>query len=184
MNAHRPLLSVLAGALGFAGCSSSDPLPTVSFVDLDRFMGDWYVVAHVPVGSEDEAYNAVESYRRREDGAIATTYAFRDGGFDGALEVKKPVGTVVDEETNAEWGMQFFWPFEAEYLVTYLDPEYRTTIIARTKRDYAWIMARSPELPDAELARLVDELVGQGYARESVRQVPHRWPDPGHPFSP
>lgn len=164
-------------------CSSKAPLATVSHVDIDRFMGDWYVIAHIPADAEEHAFNAVESYERRDDGKIATTYTFRDGGFDGELETLEPTGTVRDERTNATWGMSFFWPFEAEYLITYLDQDYETTIISRTKRDYVWIMSRSPAIEDARLDALVAELERQGYDVSRLRRVPQRWPDPGHPKS-
>lgn len=38
------------------------PLDPVDHVDLSRFMGDWYVIAHIPTFLEKEAHNAVESY--------------------------------------------------------------------------------------------------------------------------
>lgn len=162
-------------------CSSGPPLPTVAHVDLPRFMGDWYVVAHIPASSEARAFNAVESYRLAEDGTIATTYAFRDGGFDGPIEVMKPSAVVRDSSTNATWGMRFFWPLRFEYLITYLDADYRVTIVGRTARDYAWIMARTPELTEAEHAALAAELQRQGYDIGKLRRVPQRWPDPQHP---
>ncbi|MCB9908183.1 MAG: lipocalin family protein [Planctomycetes bacterium] len=158
-------------------------MPTVPAVDLERFMGDWFVIEAIPASSEREAYNGVESYRMREDGQIATTYAFRDGGFDGKLKVMEPVGCVDNKTTNATWGMQFFWPFHAEYLIVYLNPEYTETIIGRTKRDYVWIMARTPDLPAARLEALEAEVERLGYDRTKLRRVPQRWPDPGHPYS-
>ena len=93
------------------GCTSNPPLPTVERVDLDRFMGPWFVLAHIPALGEGDAYNAVESYELNEDGEIETTYNFRDGGFDADLETMRPVATVRDTQTNATWGMQFIWPF-------------------------------------------------------------------------
>jgi apolipoprotein D and lipocalin family protein len=170
-----------AGALLLSACRSYPPLPTVAHVDLPRFMGDWYVVAHIPASAEAEAYNAVESYRLEADGTIATTYAFRDGGFDGEIVVMEPSGVVRDAQTNATWGMQFFWPLRFEYLITYLDEAYATTIVGRTARDYAWIMARTPDLSAEAFARLEAELVRQGYDLAGLRRVPHRWPDPEHP---
>lgn len=145
-------------------------------------MGDWFVIAHIPASSEAEAHNAVESYRLEDDGTIATTYAFRDGGFGGPLEVMEPNAVVWNEKTKATWGMQFFWPFRLEFLITYLDEDYATTIVARTARDYAWIMARSPQVSDARYAELVAELGSQGYDTARLRRVPHRWPDREHPF--
>ncbi len=176
------LISIASVLLApIAGCSSPPPLPTVESVDLERFMGDWYVVAHIPGWGEEEAYNGVETYQLEEDGSIATTYAFRDGGFDGDLEVLEPSAVVEDRETNATWGMQFIWPFRFEYLITYLDEDYSTTIIARTARDYAWIMTREPEFSEERFAELRAELEAQGYETKDLRRVPQRWPDPGHP---
>jgi apolipoprotein D and lipocalin family protein len=167
--------------LALVGCRSHPPLPTVPSVDLQRFTGDWYVVAHIPAGSEANAHNAVESYRREADGGIATSYAFRDGGFDGPLRVMRPNAVVTDAATNATWGMQFFWPLRFEYLITYLDADYQKTIIGRSARDYAWIMARTPSLTEAEHVELTAELARQGYDTSKLRRVPHRWPDADHP---
>ncbi len=68
--------------LAVVACSNPPPIRTVEAVDLDRFMGDWYVVAHIPTWLERDAYNAVESYRLDPDGTVATTFSFREGGFD------------------------------------------------------------------------------------------------------
>ena len=176
------LLAALAAPIVlFATCTSPPPLPTVDKVDLPRFMGDWFVVGHIPAGAEEEAFNGVETYELRQDGYIATTYAFREGGFDGPVEVLEPTGAVEDETTNATWGMQFFWPFWAEYLIAWLDDDYTETIIARTKRDYAWLMTRTPYVDDATWKRLTAKLAEMGYDASKVRRVPQRWPDPGHP---
>jgi apolipoprotein D and lipocalin family protein len=180
VNAKRRSLFAAIAAL-FASCASNPPLPTVARVELPRFMGDWYVVAHIPAPGETKAHNGVESYALQPDGGIATTYAFRDGGFDADVQVMRPNAVVWDEATNATWGMQFFWPLRFEYLVTWLDADYQSVIIARSRRDYAWIMARRPDMPTEQLTKLVEELGKQGYDTKKVRIVPQRWPDPGHP---
>jgi apolipoprotein D and lipocalin family protein len=177
--AKKGFFAAIASLL--AGCASHPPLPTVQKVDLQRFMGDWYVLAHIPAPGETEAHNGVESYALKPDGSIATTYAFRDGGFDGKLEVMQPNAVVWDETTHATWGMQFFWPLRFEYLVTWLDQDYQTVIIARTRRDYAWVMARKPDIAPEQMTKLIEELGKQGYDTTKVRVVPQRWPDPGHP---
>lgn len=167
------LLVLVACMLG--GCQSTPTLATVDKVDLDRFMGDWYVIASVPIGPEKTSYNGVESYRRNPDGSIATTYTFREGGFDGKEKRYTPVAFVRNATTNAEWGMRFVWPFKAEYLITYLAPDYSATIISRSARDYAWIMARSPEMSDERYAELTAKLASQGYDLSKLRRVPQRW---------
>ena len=74
---------VAAGA--FFACAPTRPLATVPHVDLGRFMGDWYVQGHIPVGSESDAYNGVESYALAEDGRILTSYVLRAGAREGAM---------------------------------------------------------------------------------------------------
>ena len=181
---RKALIALAALAIGaFFACAPTRPLATVPYVDLERFMGDWYVQGHIPVGSEADAYNGVESYALAEGGRILTSYVFREGSFDGDLEVLEPVGFVRDTETNAEWGMRIIWPFKAQYLVAHLDEEYSETIIARARRDYAWIMTRQQVISDERFSELVARLVDMGYDAAEVRRLPQRWPDPEHPVT-
>lgn len=162
--------------LGLTACSSTHPpMKTVTFVDLDRFMGDWYVIASIPTFIEKNAYNAIESYRLDKKGNIATTFTFREGGFDGKKKQYNPTGFVVDEKSNAVWGMQFMWPIKADYRVVYLDDAYRLTVIAREKRDYVWIMARSPQIPEQDYQEIKEMLAKLGYDTDRLRKVPQKW---------
>jgi apolipoprotein D and lipocalin family protein len=169
---------ILASAL-VCGCSAAlPPLKTVDRVDIPRFMGDWYVIANIPTFIEKGAHNAVESYRLDDDGTIATTFTFHKDGFDGPLKTYTPRGFIVDTASNAVWGMRFIWPFKAEYLITHLNDSYSQTVIGRNKRDYVWIMARTPAIPEEDYDRLVKELAEQGYDTLLLQKVPQRWPEP------
>ncbi len=172
MHLPKPIIA-LSMLLPLWGCQAMKPIHTVDRVDLERFMGDWYVVAAIPTFIETEAYNAVESYKLAEDGTIDTTFRFNKGGFDGPLKTYTPRGFIEDTQSNAVWGMQFIWPFKAEYRILHLDPEYTLTVIGRTRRDYVWIMARRPQIPEAEYARILSFLEEQGYDVSRIRKVPH-----------
>jgi apolipoprotein D and lipocalin family protein len=171
----KPLV-VLAALLG--GCQSVSDLPPLELagrVELARFMGDWYVIASIPTFIEEGAHNAIESYALNADGTVATTFTFRKGSFDGEARRYTPTGFVRDRASNAVWGMQFVWPIKADYRIVHVAPDYSTTVIAREKRDYAWIMARTPSIPDAEYRRLAGLLAAQGYDISKLRKVPQRW---------
>ena len=155
--------------------ASREPLPTVEALDLERFMGDWYVIANIPTPPERGAHNAVESYRLDDQGRIRTTFTFREGAVDGPEKQLTPTGFVREGTGNAVWGMRFIWPIKAEYRVMYVDPEYRTTIVGRSKRDYVWIMAREPELSETELEGLIGRVVDAGYERDALERVPQEW---------
>jgi apolipoprotein D and lipocalin family protein len=156
------------------GCSAQlPPLKTVDNVDIKRFMGPWYVIACIPTFIETGAYNGVETYRLDSDGSIDTVFTFNEGGFDGPPKRYNPRGYIVDTVNNSTWGMQFVWPFKSEFLITHLNEDYSQTVIGRNKRDYVWIMARTPQIPEADYLRLVKELESQGYDMKKLRKVPH-----------
>jgi len=169
-----PRLALASLALAaLAACATGRPtIPPVAEVDLPRFMGDWYVIAHIPSRPERDAYDAVESYRLDTDGRIRTVFRFRQGGFDAPLDTMEPVATVVPGTGNAVWGMQFIWPIKAEYVIVDLAPDYSRTIVGRSKRDYVWLMARTPQLPEPELQAAVDRIRALGYDVSKLRMVP------------
>jgi apolipoprotein D and lipocalin family protein len=145
-------------------------------VDLPRFMGDWYVIANIPTFIEKGAHNAMESYRLADDGTIETTFTFRKDSFEGERKRYTPRGYVLDKQSNAVWGMQFLWPIKADYRIIHLSADYSQTVIGRQKRDYVWIMARSPSIPEADYERIVAALTAQGYDVTRLQKVPQRWP--------
>ena len=64
---------------------------------------------------------------------------------------------------------------KSDYRIVYLDDDYTTTIIGRQKRDYVWIMARTPTIDEGEYARLVAMVEELGYDLSSLRRVPQQW---------
>ena len=171
----RNLIIAASGALLLTACQSRPPLEAVEYVDLERFMGDWYVIANIPTFFERDAYNAVESYRLDEDGSIATTFTFHAGGFDGKLKTYEPRGFVVDTDSNAVWGMQFVWPFKGDYRVIHLDSDYNMTVIGRNKLDYVWLMSRQPDLSREDYDRAVEAIRVAGYDIAQLQRVPQKW---------
>ncbi len=155
------------------GCQTMKPIHTVELVDLKRFMGKWYVIASIPTFIEKEAFNATESYRLDDDGTVATTFRFNKGSYDGPVKEYNPRGFIRDKDSNAVWGMQFVWPFKAEYRIIFLKDDYTQTVIGRSKRDYVWIMARDNAIPDADYEDITKFLRDQGYDISKLRRVPH-----------
>ena len=171
----RRTTTIFAASLLAACAGGQPPLATVDHVDLERFMGDWYVIANIPTFVEKGAHNAIENYALNPDGSIATTFTFRKDGFDGEWKKYTPKGFVTDTETNAVWGMRFIWPIKADYRIVYLDDDYSQTIIARNKRDFVWVMARTPQISETDYARLAMMIADMGYDPDKLQRVPQRW---------
>ena len=181
MSIGRRLNGILAFGLvslslvTIAGCGVSPQkvtVPVVEKVDLPRFMGPWYVIGVIPTFIEKDIYNAIETYELAPDGTIKTTFTFNQGAFDGEAKVMNPKGFVIPGTNNAIWGMQFIWPIKAEYVISHVDADYTETIIARSARDYVWIMARTPTIDDQRYAALVKKVADMGYDLSKLVKVP------------
>ena len=172
----KVLLLILFSSI-IAGCAGNkmNEIATVKPVDLPRFMGDWYVIAVIPTAIETQAFNAIENYKLDADGTIATTFTYYKGAFDGSLKTYHPRGFVNKESGNGLWGMQFIWPFKADFRIAYLDADYQRTIIARNARDYVWIMARTPQISDANYLEMTNFVKNLGYDMSKLRKVPQDW---------
>ena len=97
------LLAAVPVGLLLGACSVMPPeqFPRMDSVNVDRYMGGWFVIAHIPPGVVSDSYNNIERYQRGEGNRINTAYTYRDGGFDGEAKRMEPTGFVLDEGDGA-----------------------------------------------------------------------------------
>ncbi len=178
---HLTQTILMSGALALISSMSlaadMAPIKPVEAVNLQRFMGPWYVIASVPSSLEKKAYNAVETYKLAQNGHIDTVFRYRNSAFTNPIKTINSTGFVTPNTNNAVWGVQIVWPIKAQYVIAYLDDNYSETIIARDKRDYVWIMARTPTIPQADYNAMVARVTGMGYKMADLRKVPQQWPE-------
>jgi len=152
-----------------------DDLETVDYVDLEKFMGDWYVIANIPTFIEKGAVNAIESYRLDSKGRVKTTFTFRKGSKNGPEKEYNPTGFIYDKKTNAEWRMQFLWPFKSPFLIIDLDEDYTYTVIGIPSRKYVWIMARNHSLDEKIYNNIISNLKKVGYDISQIQKIEQDW---------
>ena len=139
--------------------------------------GDWYVIANIPTFLEKDIFNAIERYSLNSDGTISTEFSFNKGSFEGERKVFNPRGFIKDKNTNALWGMQFIWPIKADFRVVYLSNDHSYTIIGRNKRDYVWLMSRTPLMSESDYSDAISFIEEIGYDITKIAVVPQKWPE-------
>ena len=145
-------------------------------VDLQRFMGDWYVIGGRMTCFEDGAHNAVENYTWNEEKQrIDVTFTFNKDSFDGKLKTMTQKGYVQEHPSNAHWEISPLWPLRFDYLVIGLAEDYSWTAIGVPDQDYLWIMAREPYMSEEQLESILQELSQKGYDTEEIVLVPQQW---------
>lgn len=172
----RRLLSIMMMA-SVAACANrigdtSAPVPVVPNVDLQRYMGAWYIVGAIGLALEDGAHNAIESYALNPDGTIATVFQFRKGSFDGEVQTKVTRAWVEPGTGNAEWRVRTIWPLRQQYVISHLEPDYSAAIVARDARDYVWILSRDPEISEQRYQAYRSRIAAMGYDMSKFSRYP------------
>jgi apolipoprotein D and lipocalin family protein len=152
----------------------ADTMKTVESVDLERFMGKWFVIALVPNMIEKGATNSSDTYVLNKDGTIDITY---DAIKDGKQRQIKQKGTVVNKTSNAEWTIQMRKPFvpfmKFPFKIVYVDKNYEFMAVGYPKNSMGWIMGRSTKVSDEDYKKIMSALVELGYTDEQFELVKH-----------
>ncbi len=156
----------LAGGAGCATTTERLGLPavqTVPKVDLAKYAGTWYEIAAFPILAERGCTGVTATYTVREDGEIDVLNRCRQYSLDGPEDSVKGRARVVDKVTNARLEVSFFRPFWGDYWVIDLAPDYSYAVVGHPSRDYLWILARTPQLPEDTYSGIVKRLQDQKY---------------------
>lgn len=131
--------------------------------ELDRYLGTWHEVARLDHRFERGLVAVTADYAVREQGGVTVI----NRGFDvddGEWSVAEGKAYFIGDEDTGSLKVSFFGPFYGGYHILALDeaaPDYRYALVAGPNRGYLWMLARDPELPEADYERLVglaDEL--------------------------
>jgi apolipoprotein D and lipocalin family protein len=155
----HPLRSAaLLAFLGLSGCTTPPRPPTVAHVDLERYMGRWYVISHVPYFLERGKVASSDYYAPRPDGRLVNNFTFREDSIDGPEKTWEGVAWVTDTSTNATWKVSFIWPFAVTYKIFALDPDYRWAAVGTADAGLLWILSRERRLAPADYERALQAL--------------------------
>ena len=154
--------------------SSSAEVRTVPFVDLGRYVGDWFEIARYPNRFQRSCLGDVRaSYARRTDGRIDVVNRCRTA--DGAIEAHG-VARIVDDRTFARLKVRFapswlsFIPAVwGDYWIIGLADDYSWAVVGSPDREYLWILARTPRLDAPAMAAARGAARGNGFDLERLR---------------
>jgi apolipoprotein D and lipocalin family protein len=174
--------SILSFILLLGACSSGSsklpPLVTVPSLDLEAFMGDWWVLGNMPTPTEKNCHNALEQYKLNPDKTVAVTFSCNKKSFEGKRETHHFTGFVQNPGTNTEWKIRMkllgFIPLKLPFLVIDLGSDGSYTVIGYPSREYVWIMARQKSLPEQTWTEIYERLKTQGYDTSKIERLPIR----------
>jgi len=170
------VLVLLAASTSLFAQSRKPPFQkVVERMDMERFLGPWYVIALLPSIFEKDAVNGIETYSLDAKGNIRVEYVLYKKTPTGKKTVMHQKGWIMDKETNTEWEIQPIWPLRLPYLIIDLADDYRYTVIGTNNFKYVWIMAREPVLSADDYQGILSRLEARGYKIEDIKVMPQVW---------
>ncbi|MFN3201462.1 MAG: lipocalin family protein [Bradymonadia bacterium] len=149
-------------------------LEAVSKVDLERYMGTWYVIASFPEDEQKNCYGMQAIYTLDDEDEFDLVDKCWIGGFDGEL---KTLEGSVDREGDGKDGRfesTFYVFFDYDYWVIDLDPGYQWTVVSEPTRKHLWIMARTPKMDPKVYVGIIERLKANHFAVGKLELMPQR----------
>lgn len=149
------------------GCGAIEsllsPPSVVDSVDVSRYVGKWYEIAHYPTPFQAGCASSTAEYTARPDGSIGVfnTCLGSDGSTISTIEGS---ATVDDPTSNAKLTVRF--PsvlFPAPYWIIDLGADYEYAVVGDPTRLTLFILSRTPSLDPAVLDDILNRLPAQGY---------------------
>jgi apolipoprotein D and lipocalin family protein len=144
------------------------PLATIPALDAKRYMGTWYEIAKFPNRFQDKCVGfTTATYSLRQDGRVDVVNRCRraDGGTDTASGVARQLGGPASPRLEVRFApavLSFLPMVWGDYWVIDLDPAYQLAAVSEPKREYLWILSRSPKVDPAAYDALLGRLRAQG----------------------
>ena len=135
-------------------------LEVVPSVELKRYLGKWYEIAHLPARFQEGCSETTATYTLAEDGNIAVLNECRK---NGKLKQAKGKAKVVDKTTRAKLKVTFFWPFYGDYWIIKLGKDYDYAVVGTPNRKYLWILSRTPQMDNKLFSGLTDFAKSKGF---------------------
>jgi apolipoprotein D and lipocalin family protein len=181
---RRTIFSTIVG-IALLMCSATShaqslpPVQTIASLDVPRYMGTWFELAKFPNVFQRKCVSDTRAvYTLNADNTVQVFNRCRiqDGSTIEALGQAKQMGNatspVLKVRFAPEWlgWLPLVW---GDYWVIDLDDQYQLAAVSDAKREYLWVLSRSPKIDQTRYAALLQRLKQQGFDLDKLQVTPH-----------
>ncbi len=180
MNTLSKLTLALAGLLLAAAAQAQPALQTIPSLDLPRYMGRWYEIAKFPNWFQRKCVaDTSATYSLQGDGTVKVLNqcALEGGGLQQAEGAARQLGGPTSAKLQVRFApswlsaLPFLW---GNYWVVDLDERYELVAVSEPKREYLWILSRTPQVEPARYQALLARLSAMGLAVDKLETTAQR----------
>ena len=174
------VLAVAAWGVTAQTTATPAPLPpvnTIATLDVPRYMGTWYEIAKFPNRFQAKCVaNTRARYLAQTDGSVQVLNSCitADGSTIDALGLAKQIGTATSPKLQVRFApvwlswLPMVW---GDYWVIDLDADYQLAAVSDSKREYLWVLSRTPQVNDKAYGALMERLKSQHFEVEKLERT-------------
>ena len=156
------------------------PVTPIATLDVPRYMGTWYEIAKFPNRFQRKCVaNTRAHYLAQSDGSlqVLNSCVTAEGDTMDALGKAQQVGPNTSPKLKVRFApawlswLPMVW---GDYWVIDLDPDYQLAAVSDAKRDYLWVLSRTPQVPAKAYDALLDRLKAQSFDVQKLERTTQR----------
>ena len=190
MNRSRWLMVLVLAALSLTSlklAAQTSPSPqalpavtTIASLDVPRYMGTWYEISKFPNRFQAKCVaNTRARYLAQTDGSVQVlnSCTTADGSTIDALGKAIQTGPATSPKLQVRFApawlswLPMIW---GDYWVIDLDADYQLAAVSDAKREYLWVLSRTPQANAKAYDALLDRLKAQHFDVKNLEPTPQR----------
>jgi apolipoprotein D and lipocalin family protein len=151
------------------GRLANGALGTISALDVPRYMGTWFEIAKFPNWFQRKCAGGTKAeYSLRADGMVQVINRCRleNGEMIEAIGAARQTGPATSPKLEVRFAPEWlsFLPFVwGNYWIIDLDEDYQLVAVSEPKKEYLWILARTPHVDPRGYKNLQARLAQKGF---------------------
>jgi apolipoprotein D and lipocalin family protein len=134
------------------GQANDVPVKTIPSLDVQRYLGTWYEIAKYPNWFQKKCVSNTKAvYSANADGTLKVLNSCKtaDGEVSEAEGTARQIGSKDSPKLEVRFApawLAFIPMVWGDYWVIDLDPQYQVAVVSDPRREYLWILSRTPQL--------------------------------------
>jgi apolipoprotein D and lipocalin family protein len=178
--ASLQLASLKVAAQTTATPATLPTVATIAALDVPRYMGTWYEIAKFPNRFQAKCVaNTRAQYLAQTDGSlqVLNSCATADGNTIDALGKAIQVGAASSPKLQVRFApawLSWLPQVWGDYWVIDLDADYQLAAVSDAKREYLWVLSRTPQVNAKAYEALLQRLKAQHFDVQKLERTPQR----------
>ena len=160
--------------------ASTQALTTITSLDVPRYLGTWYEIAKYPNSFQKKCVaNTQANYSLLADGQlqVVNRCVQANGQISEAVGAARQLGETGSPKLKVRFApawLSFIPAVWGDYWVIDLDPAYQLAAVAEPKREYLWILSRTPKVDNTSYQALLGRLTEKGFDINKLENSPQQ----------